>query len=378
MTSKRKEDQEGWYEVKDNPISKTGVYDYLGSNISPDLIPDKIYKVYRPESELSSEDTIESFRLKPWIIQHKMLGDELDPEDDSEVSGVIGEDVYFDGGVLYANIKAFSKRLRDLIKRGIKELSCGYFCDWVIESGATPEGESYDVIQRNIRGNHLALVDSGRMGSDVAVLDRKINFENFAFDSSRGEMMIEEKEEVVKDDDLETRIGVIEDMLKTVISRLPESAKDEDNVEVVEDDEDNVEVVEDKEAAADEDDIVNDEDCTKDGYDKGMDQSIKTLNKKVRSLQKAMDQKEEAIVDTANKANLYNLASPFVGAFDHADMSTNDMGVYLCKKAGITLDKTDDPVSVAKGCFASQKPANTFAAVAQDSKDDLFNQMGGK
>lgn len=373
MTSKRKEDQEGWYEVKDNPISKTGVYDYLGSNISPDLIPDKIYKVWRPESELSSEDTIESFRLKPWIIQHKMLGDELDPEDDSEVSGVIGEDVYFDNGVLYANIKAFSKRLRNLIKKGIKELSCGYFCDWIIEPGTTQDGESYDVIQRNIRGNHLALVDSGRMGSDVAVLDRKITFEDFAFDSSRGEMMIEEKD-AVKDDDLEKRIGVIEDMLKKVMS---EKAKDEDNVEVVEDDEDNVEVVEDEEAA-DEDDIVNDEDSTKDSYDKGMDQSIRKLNKKVRSLQQAMDQKEAAIVDTANKTSLYNLASPVVGAFDHANMDTNAMGVYLCKKAGIALDKSDDAVSVAKGYFASKRPANTFTAIAQDSNEqNLFNKMAG-
>ena len=375
MKSKRKADQEGWFEVKDNPISKTGVYDYLGSNISPDLIPDKVYKVWRPEEELSSEETVESFKLKPWIIQHKMLGDELDPEDESEVSGVIGEDVYFDDGILYANIKAFSKRLRDLIKRGIKELSCGYFCDWVIESGTSPEGESYEVIQRNIRGNHLALVDSGRMGSDVAVLDRKITFENFAFDSSRGEMMNEdEKEDVAKDEDAAICMNEIKEMLQTLISRLPaaedeETAEDEDTAEDEE--------VEDEDPAEDEE-IAEDEEETKDGYDKGMDQSIKSLNKKVRSLQQAMDQKEAAIVDTANKANLYKLASPVVGAFDHADMSTADMGKYLCNKAGIALDETDDPVSVAKGYFASQKPANTFAAVAQDSKDDLFNQLGGR
>lgn len=375
-TSKRKEDNEGWFEVKDNPISKTGVYDYLGSNISPDLIPDKVYKVWRPEEELSSEETINSFRLKPWIIQHMMLGDDLDPEDDAEIAGVIGEDVYFDDGILYANIKAFSKRLRDLIKRGIKELSCGYFCDWVIQSGTTPDGESYDVIQRNIRGNHLALVDSGRMGSDVAVLDRKISFNNFAFDSSRGEMMNEEeKEDVAKDEDLESCMRDIKDMLQTLMSRLPaaedekEKAEDEDTAEDEE--------VEDEDTAEDEE-MAEDEEETKDGYDKGMDQSIKSLNKKVRSLQQAMDQKEAAIVDTANKANLYNLASPFVGAFDHADMSTNDMGKYLCDKAGIALDKTDNPVSVAKGYFASQKPANTFSAVAQDSKDDLFNKMGGR
>ena len=60
--SARTYDDYGWMEVRDNPISKIGIYDYLGAQIgAPD--PTCIYKVYRPESELASPETIESFKL---------------------------------------------------------------------------------------------------------------------------------------------------------------------------------------------------------------------------------------------------------------------------------------------------------------------------
>ena len=263
--------EEGWFEVEDNPISKAGVFQYLGSNISPDLIPDKLYNVYRPAEELAKAETIESFKLKPWIITHKMLGDAFDPDDDAEIEGFIGEKIYFKEGILYANIKAVSKRLRDFIKSGIKELSCGYQCTWNIEQGVTSGGESYDVVQRDIIGNHLALVDSGRMGPDVAVMDRNVNYFNFAVDSKKGKDMNDLDDRVAGDDDLETRIGVLEDMGKTtrdqldkisdMLSKLTkdydkdvevvedEQVEDDDEVKVKasEDDDNEVEIIEDSE-----------------------------------------------------------------------------------------------------------------------------------
>ncbi len=44
------------------------------------------------------------------------------------------------------------------------ELSNGYWADFVFAPGKTPNGEDYDAVQRNIRGNHIALVDQGRCG----------------------------------------------------------------------------------------------------------------------------------------------------------------------------------------------------------------------
>lgn len=64
------------------------------------------------------------------------------------------------------------KTINDALN-GKQELSCGYECELEIESG-TFDGEEYDVRQRNIRYNHLALVDRGRAGSQVRLrLDSK-------------------------------------------------------------------------------------------------------------------------------------------------------------------------------------------------------------
>ena len=68
-------DINGYVEVKGNPISKVGVYPYLGREIgAPE--PDRVYKIYRPEEELSSPETIASFKLVPLVDEHAMLGSE--------------------------------------------------------------------------------------------------------------------------------------------------------------------------------------------------------------------------------------------------------------------------------------------------------------
>src|ERR1700753_211727 len=76
--SKRRLDINGFVEIKDNPISKVGIFPYSGRQIDSDgqlkLDPDKIYNVYRPEEELNNSETIESFKLVPWTDEHAMLG----------------------------------------------------------------------------------------------------------------------------------------------------------------------------------------------------------------------------------------------------------------------------------------------------------------
>lgn len=49
------------------------------------------------------------------------------------------------------------------VKKSKREVSCGYSCEMEFKSG-TYQGERYDAIQRNIRYNHLAIVDKGRAG----------------------------------------------------------------------------------------------------------------------------------------------------------------------------------------------------------------------
>lgn len=168
---------EYWY-IKDNPLSKVGIFPYLGKQISPELEPDKIYQVLRPAEELQSEATLNSFKLLPIVDEHMMLGTKpgMKPAEDKGVHGVIGEDVKADGNLVTGDLKIFSEHLKDQIENGKKELSMGYFCDYELTPGEF-NGKHYDAIQRNIRGNHVALVDEGRMGAEVRVMDKIVTFD---------------------------------------------------------------------------------------------------------------------------------------------------------------------------------------------------------
>lgn len=51
----------------------------------------------------------------------------------------------------------------DAVEAGkLVEVSMGYTADVVTESGTSPDGQLYDAVQRNIRFNHLALLEDGR------------------------------------------------------------------------------------------------------------------------------------------------------------------------------------------------------------------------
>ena len=193
-------DFNGWYEVPRNPISRVGVFPYSGAqigrftNTDQPADPGRIYRVYRPEQELSAPEAIASFRLIPITVDHPpvLLGDTegLMPVEKKGAQGTIGEQVEYDPETrtLYANLKIWGRQLAALIDAGKKELSCGFRCVYELASG-TFEGQPFDAIQRNPRGNHIADVDSGRMGPGVAVLDSL----SFAFDSNEVRPMVTPK-----------------------------------------------------------------------------------------------------------------------------------------------------------------------------------------
>lgn len=168
-------DLNGFWSIENNPISKEGVFPYLGRQISSELEPDKIYYVYRPAEELENEETVESFNAVPFIDEHEMLGEGFTKYDDRPAGGVL-YNVKADNGILRGDFKIYSENLKDEIANGKKELSLGYLCDYELSKGVW-QGQRYDAIQKNIRGNHIALVERGRMGSDVRVYDKAITMD---------------------------------------------------------------------------------------------------------------------------------------------------------------------------------------------------------
>jgi hypothetical protein len=166
-------DSNGYMTIPDNPISKVGVFPYLGREINaPD--PDRIYQVYRPEEELSSPATIESFRLLPFIDNHVMLGKLGIPVEQKGMQGVLGENIYYDAPYLRGPLRIHTSAAQALVNNGKIDLSPGYTSRYEFTPG-TFNGQAYDAIQRDIRGNHLALVDEGRTGPDVSVQDQTVS-----------------------------------------------------------------------------------------------------------------------------------------------------------------------------------------------------------
>ena len=140
----------------------------MGKQISPSLEPDKIYQVYRPEEEIKKAAS--TFKLVPLVDDHTMLGPDFTPAEQKGVHGVLGEDIQERNGTLFADVKIFSEQLKREIQDGKKELSLGYFCKYDLTPGQY-NGMHYDAVQRDLKGNHIALVDNGRMGHDVRVMD---------------------------------------------------------------------------------------------------------------------------------------------------------------------------------------------------------------
>lgn len=241
--SKRVVDINGWITIKDNPILKAGIFPYLGSEIGQGE-PSRVYNVLRSEEELSKPETIKSFELVPLINEHFVLGELGTDTDDKPIDGIVGESIYFEAPYLRSNIKVFGKHIKKLIGIGKIELSAGYSCKYI----PVENNPDYDFIQIDIRANHLALVEAGRNGSDVAVQDAL----KFTLDS---------KELLMNLEDILAQISALsdEDKAKLLATLKPaedenkevgkEVAKDEDK-EVATDTE-NTEVAKDEEKAVD-------------------------------------------------------------------------------------------------------------------------------
>ncbi len=167
-----------YWNYETNPVSKVGVFEYLGSQIAEDLEPNKRYKVYRPAEEIASPEALKTLYLLPIIDDHQMLGfgDGLMPAEEKGVHGVLGDKAYIQDCYLYCNMRIFSEHLKDQINNGKRQLSMGYRCEYDRTPG-TYNGMPYDMKQINIRYNHLALVTEGRMGADVCVMDSIIGLD---------------------------------------------------------------------------------------------------------------------------------------------------------------------------------------------------------
>lgn len=385
------EDNNGYWEKRDVLLSKVGVFPYLGAQIAGAPDPTKIYRVYRPAEELRK--AVPSFRLVPWVDEHEMLGPEKQgctPAEEKGVHGVTGEQLYFeDGGKsddnphggIRGNIKLFSEYLKEEIETGKEALSFGYRSryDW---TPGTWNGEPYDVVQRDIRGNHLALCDAGRMGPEVSVFDHLDIKEFVRMDDEKKTPGENTQDEEITLEQIAAAIKALSDRItKLEASGKSDVGDDDDDAGNGQDDDGAAGEGNDDDGAAgegqDDDGAAgegNDDDgAAGEGQDDdgaagesnkqdgtGMDAALKGISRRVAELESGKGLKK-MLAATASRDNLVKRLTPLVGTFDHAMMTPGEVAAYGCKKLGLKCSKGQERATLSGYlAAASRHTPSTF------------------
>ena len=125
---------------------------------------------YRPEDEVSNPDSLASFGMKAVTLNHpKVLLDSKTTK--LHQVGHAGSHVRFSDGFVEVALVITDQDAIDAVQRGdAQEVSAGYRVDYDPTPSVTPDGESYDGIQRNIKVNHIALVARARAGREARLL----------------------------------------------------------------------------------------------------------------------------------------------------------------------------------------------------------------
>ena len=243
-------DTNGQLICRDAIIARTGSYDYLESEILQDGDNKKIVKVFRTDDEVFNPTAIASFENKPFVDDHPQ--EDVSPENFRELSKGYMRDVRRGTGelsnCLICDIVVTDPETIEEIRSGRKrELSLGYDTNIVRKDGK--------YIMTNIRGNHLALVDSGRAGCatirDSAKEIKKsggLKMKNSRSKVTLFDEDIYEVEEITEqDDDIEETFPVDEEvkpevtdaeptladifaLLQKIDAKLPDTVKDDEEV----------------------------------------------------------------------------------------------------------------------------------------------------
>lgn len=146
----------------DATIARTGILEYADLN-------GKVKREYRPEEEVAHLDSLASFGGKILTLEHPP--ELLTAENSNKYAvGFTDSTVYYDKGFVKVAVTVTEKDAIERLNRGeCVEVSAGYEVDLDEIPGTTPDGQKYDAIQRNIRGNHVCLTREGRAGKSVKV-----------------------------------------------------------------------------------------------------------------------------------------------------------------------------------------------------------------
>lgn len=140
----------------DHPIlTRVGIFEYKNPDGS-------IRRELRLPEEVFAPESLASYKGKPVILTHEAGMIDSDNVQQEQIGTILSEGMQ-DGDNVRAQIIIHDARKLDY---GLRELSLGYSLD-LEETPGEWQGQPYDAMQRNIRVNHLALVEKARAGDSA-------------------------------------------------------------------------------------------------------------------------------------------------------------------------------------------------------------------
>lgn len=163
---------EGYLDVSAK-IARAGVLEYWAFELG-DLFADRppfdVVRVLRDEGEVFAPESMSSFALKPVTDGHPWEMVNAGNVEKHQV-GISGENIARDGDHITARLLIQNADAVNRVQRATAELSCGYEAEITRQAGEW-RGHPYDAVMRDIRGNHIAIVDQGRCGPSCKIGDR--------------------------------------------------------------------------------------------------------------------------------------------------------------------------------------------------------------
>ena len=184
----------GYLVVNAKVAKLDNVQEYLGSEVGkPEM---QIVRVFRPRDEVSKARP--SFAHRPVTLGHP--SEPVTADNWKQVArGWTGDEVAIEGDIIRVPMLLADAEAIKAVEAGTRQLSMGYdvTLDWT--PGIAPDGQAYDAIQRNIRGNHVAIVDAARGGPDLTLGDGSAAPATFTIDQITEQMVDEEARKPVYD-----------------------------------------------------------------------------------------------------------------------------------------------------------------------------------
>lgn len=152
-------------------VARTGIQEYLARELGLDGDPMRIVRVYRPEEEVFADASLGTYDASDITSPHPpLLVTALTYK--GVAVGVVRGPGRRDGDFVVCDLIVKDQKTIDEILGGKCELSAGYTAVYDETPGVTEDGQAYHYIQRDIKINHVAIVERARAGANARVFDR--------------------------------------------------------------------------------------------------------------------------------------------------------------------------------------------------------------